>query len=179
MVVLAVSDKVSESLYSSPDPDGDRAFDAILSCGDLRPGYLDFLSSRFNAPLFYVRGNHANFVEADSGGKKITAINGQNLHLGSARFRGLTLAGIEGCVRYNPGTFQYSQRRMWLHAIRLVPALVANRLRYGRYLDTERFNLLKAFSFVRASMTSFYRVRRYRTSRACCTWWVSFPRNTS
>ena len=135
MVVLAVSDKVSESLYSDPNPDGDPTYDAILSCGDLRPGYLDFLASRFNAPLFYVRGNHANYVEADSDGTRVTVIHGKNLHRTSTRFGSLSVAGIEGSMRYNTGTYQYSQRQMWLHAFRLVPSLLANRLRFGRYLD--------------------------------------------
>jgi hypothetical protein len=44
-----------------PDFDSDGRFpgiNLILGCGNLPPEYLTFLVTRFNAPLFYVRGNH-------------------------------------------------------------------------------------------------------------------------
>ncbi len=45
------------------------------------------------------------------------------------------MAGIEGSIRYNNGPHQYSQGDMWSMALGLVPRLMINRLRYGRFLD--------------------------------------------
>jgi uncharacterized protein len=45
------------------------------------------------------------------------------------------MAGVEGSIRYKPGPFQYSQQEMWRNVFRLVPGLIRNRLRFGRYLD--------------------------------------------
>jgi len=44
-------------------------------------------------------------------------------------------AGVEGSLRYRPGPFQYTQREMWWHVFSLVPALLRNKLVYGRYID--------------------------------------------
>ncbi len=51
------------------------------------------------------------------------------------RFKEFTFAGVEGSIRYNEGIYQYSQFEMWLNMIKLVPALLSNRLKYGRYLN--------------------------------------------
>ncbi|HBN95584.1 MAG TPA: hypothetical protein DDZ66_04730, partial [Firmicutes bacterium] len=56
---LIVGDTVDPQLYDHfrrdrfPD-----SIDAILSAGDLPTWYLTYLTSVFNAPLYYVRGNH-------------------------------------------------------------------------------------------------------------------------
>jgi hypothetical protein len=47
----------------------------------------------------------------------------------------LILAGIEGSLRYNRGRYQYTQRQMWQMVFGLVPQLLFNKVRYGRYLD--------------------------------------------
>ena len=55
--ILIVGDTVDPQLYDHfrrdrfPD-----SIDAILSVGDLPPWYLSYLTSVFNAPLYYVRG---------------------------------------------------------------------------------------------------------------------------
>lgn len=36
---------------------------------------------------------------------------------------------------YNHGPYQYTQGEMWSNVFSLVPALLKNRVRYGRYLD--------------------------------------------
>jgi Icc-related predicted phosphoesterase len=48
---------------------------------------------------------------------------------------GLLLAGLEGCLHYNNGPYQYSQSEYWMKVFRLVPGLLINKLRTGRYLD--------------------------------------------
>ena len=43
--------------------------------------------------------------------------------------------GVEGSLKYSRGPFQYSQSDMWSHIFQLVPAMMINKARHGRYLD--------------------------------------------
>lgn len=45
------------------------------------------------------------------------------------------MAGVEGCLRYNKGPYQYTQREMWMNIFRLLPGLFWNKMKHGRYLD--------------------------------------------
>ena len=58
MKVLTVSDRVEPVLYDDFDAAFFTGVELILSCGDLPPEYLSFLTKTLNAPLYYVRGNH-------------------------------------------------------------------------------------------------------------------------
>jgi len=135
MKILAVSDVELGLLYSSSVKDRFRDVDLIISCGDLRYSYLEYLISMLNVPLYFVHGNHANQVEETVAGPKRSPDGGVNINLQSVRYNGLLMAGLEGSVQYNYGPFQYSQTEMWLRVISLVPAMFANRIRFGRYLD--------------------------------------------
>ena len=64
MKILSVSDRVVSTLYDNFDAERFPKVDLILSCGDLPPEYLSYLVSSFNAPLYYVRGNH--YIRHDS-----------------------------------------------------------------------------------------------------------------
>ncbi len=48
---------------------------------------------------------------------------------------GLLLAGFDGSLRYNKGAYQSSQAEMQAAVRTLVPWMMLNRLRYGRFLD--------------------------------------------
>ena len=135
MQILAVSDKIAETLYSTPANLQGVRLEAIISCGDLPPDYLDFLVSTANVPLYYVRGNHQNYVVSGNSELKKSVIHGINLHLTSIEFGRYLIAGVEGWLQYNSGSYQYTQFEMWLHVIRLLPSMVRNRLRRGRWLD--------------------------------------------
>ena len=45
------------------------------------------------------------------------------------------MAGIEGSLLYNYGPYQYTQAQMWMMVFELVPKLLLNYMRYGRFLD--------------------------------------------
>ena len=62
-------------------------------------------------------------------------MGGVNLDQRTASYRGLVMAGIEGCNRYNFGPVQYSQSEYWTMVLGMVPKLFRNRLKYGRFLD--------------------------------------------
>ena len=135
MQILVVSDVVLELLYNPLIRERFPGVDLVLGCGDLPYYYLEFILTALDVPLFYVRGNHANIVEYSSSGEKTHPYGAVDLHRQSVYHEGLLIAGIEGSLRYNQGPFQYSQGEMWGNVFGLVPQLMFNRLRHGRFLD--------------------------------------------
>ena len=104
--VLAVADEVSPLLYDHFDIERWRGIDCVVSCGDLPPEYLDFLGTKLGVAVFYVRGNH------DGAHPPSDYEVGENLHGRIIEFRGIRIAGFEGCRRYNHGSPQYTEREM-------------------------------------------------------------------
>ena len=107
MKILAVSDEENAALWSGRVRDIAGGVDLIISCGDLRPEYLEFLLTMINAPLLYVFGNHD---ECDVEGG--ICIDGRLYE-----FEGLRILGLGGSMRYRLGANMYSEsemRRRWL-----------------------------------------------------------------
>lgn len=89
----------------------------ILACGDLPPEYLTFLRNVFDAPLFYVAGNHdLRYLARPPAGCV-------DLHARFIRYKGLKLIGFEGSRWYNGGPFQYTETRMGKTILNLTPTL--------------------------------------------------------
>jgi uncharacterized protein len=88
--------------------------DAVLTLGDLDPGWIASLRS-LDIPRLGVHGNH-------DGDHALTAAGIQDLHLLIARVGGWSLTGFEGCVRYGDGPHQYTQEEAAGLARRLPPA---------------------------------------------------------
>ncbi len=129
MKILCVSDTEMPQLLSAVNLRRQYSnVDMIVSCGDMSSGYLDFISTIICAPLFYVRGNHDEMYDREPPG-------GIDLHRQIVRYRGLTLAGLEGSIRYNTGIIQYTQSQMHWMVARLAPKIAWNRLLRGRGID--------------------------------------------
>jgi Icc-related predicted phosphoesterase len=137
MRILAVSDQEIPILYSPHILERFREIDLVIGCGDLSYSYQEYIHSMLNCPLYYVRGNHAVAEEFGVDMALREPPGGVDLHGRVVRDRekGLLLAGIEGSLLYNYGRYQYSQADMWQMVWSLVPMLLWNKLRYGRYLD--------------------------------------------
>jgi Icc-related predicted phosphoesterase len=135
--ILAVSDKVMEVVYTPSISQNFGHVDMVIACGDLPPYYLDFIISSLNVPGYFVYGNHdIHFKQTLEGPVPIKPPGWVNLDERGVYAQGLWLAGLEGCLRYRPdGVHQYTQTEMYSKALKLVPRLIANRLKYGRYLD--------------------------------------------
>ena len=132
--ILAVSDQVVERIYSLISSGHFRDVDLLLGCGDLPYSYLENMISLLNIPLYYVPGNHD--PKYDERWVLSRAEGGSNLDLRLARVKGLLIGGFGGSVRYRPDSVnQYTQAEAHWRALRLVPGLLWNRLRYGRALD--------------------------------------------
>jgi len=132
--ILAVCDEVDSRLYRTGALQQRAVPDLILGCGDLPPYYLDYLVSKLDVPLYAIHGNHdvAPPLEGSGGFAACGAhwIGGRGVRIGD-----LLLAGFDGSLRYNDGPYQSSQTEMHATVRSLVPWLLMNRVRYGRYLD--------------------------------------------
>ena len=130
--ILAVSDIELPYIYQAIPGDRFQDVDLVISCGDLPFSYLEYILSLLNKDLYFVRGNHA----PEGKDLKLEPEGALNLHLTTAASKnGLLLAGIEGSLLYNYGPYQYTQSQMWLMVYQLVPKLMLNYIKHGRFLD--------------------------------------------
>lgn len=133
--LLSVSDIQVPIIYSPGVKQKFEDIDFIIDCGDLPYYYSEYVLTALNVNLYFVRGNHSKIIENATGGTRSAPRGGFDLHRRVLRHEGLILAGVEGSLRYRDGPFQYDQGDMWLHVFRLIPALLFNKIKYGRYLD--------------------------------------------
>jgi len=136
--ILAVSDIVEPQLYSHRAHEWLGEIDMIISCGDLPASYLDFLITELTAPCYHVIGNHCFAPHGSTGTEHckpeaypgVVDLNGKTVEA-----KGLLLAGIEGSPWYNGGPHQYTERQIEWQLRLLIPQLLLNYMRTGRYLD--------------------------------------------
>jgi uncharacterized protein len=134
--ILSVSDKKYHLIHSPEVKNRFPDVDLVIGCGDLPYYYLEYVSETLRKPLFFVRGNHDQLEEFHRGGVRRLPRGGIDLHRRSINWNGVLLAGIEGSLQYSQwAEFQYTQIEMWLNVFSLVPDLLINKLRFGRYLD--------------------------------------------
>jgi Icc-related predicted phosphoesterase len=91
--------------------------DMIISCGDLPPEYPSLLAHAFDAPLYFVGGNH------DIRYQDNLPRGGIDLHGRMVRIEGLNILGLEGSRWYNGGPYQYTEGQMRAVIRRLRPTL--------------------------------------------------------
>jgi Icc-related predicted phosphoesterase len=134
--ILAVSDQVVDAIYSAHIVERFGNVEMVVSCGDLPYSYLEYIVSMLNVPCFYVHGNHDR-PEYRASGDTLTEPGGWvDLDGKTVEAKGVLLAGLEGSIRYKPNApFQYAERTMAWRVWQLAPALLMNRMQYGRFLD--------------------------------------------
>jgi len=106
MRVLAVGDVPSPYYYEHYAPGRLNEFDLILSCGDLKQSYLEFLATLAPCPVVYVRGNHDDSYAAAPPGGCICAEDRIVV------YRGLRILGLGGSYRYRDGRNMYTEQQM-------------------------------------------------------------------
>ena len=116
MNILAVSDEESSVLWSERIRDAVHDIDLIISCGDLKKEYLEFLVTMINAPLLYVFGNHDD--EGPEGG---ICIDGRLYE-----FNGIKFLGLGGSMRYRYGKNMYTEHEMTLRFWKVLPKIWLN-----------------------------------------------------
>lgn len=157
MKILAISDEVVDFIYSPQIKEKYADVDLVLGCGDLPFYYLEFIVTMLDVPLYYVPGNHDRREQYLSDGRVVHRAEGAErldqravrlpaVNLSSQRRAEtavanasatmLLLAGLGGSLRYNRDIgHQHTEAEMFSRALGLAPRLLANRLRFGRYLD--------------------------------------------
>jgi Icc-related predicted phosphoesterase len=134
--ILCISDQVVPIIYSGRARERFADVDMVLSCGDLPYYYMEFVVSMLNVPCYYVHGNHDQ-PEHTRNGSVLNEPGGWiNLDRRAVAARGVLVGGLEGCLRYKPrARYHYTETQMTLRAWQMIPFLLYNRARYGRYLD--------------------------------------------
>lgn len=162
MKILCVSDYVDPLIYNQNVKESFSDIDLILCAGDLPMDYVDFIVTVFNKPTYFVFGNHDlkefhyYHREAPQPPEKFTQAYNDTSHGHGATYLGfksfiderfmfddpvtgkktpLLIAGVSGTRRYNKGLCQYTDFQMKLKLLKLIPSLIKNKLKYGRYLD--------------------------------------------
>lgn len=136
MKILALSDKVVPLVYSAQIRDRYGDVDLVIGCGDLPYYYLEYVVTMLTVPLIYIYGNHDK-IQYTATGRILGAPEGCISVDGQVRkVGGLLVAGLGGSIRYRPNaSHQYTEGEMRARILRLVPKLLWNRVRYGRFLD--------------------------------------------
>lgn len=106
MRILLIADEEAPYLWDYYQPGRLKDIDLILSCGDLKQEYLEFLVTMAGKPLYYVHGNHDKGYD-NFPPEGCECLDDQVINVGGVR-----IAGLGGCVRYNPGPYQYTQAEM-------------------------------------------------------------------
>jgi len=148
MKILCVSDYIDQLVYSANIKTRFKDVSLVISCGDLPLDYYDFIISSLNKPLLFVFGNHnlkriafydhryrmplsSSAVAYD----RYRPCGGQYISGKVVTEKGLLIAGLGGSMRYNNGMNQLSDRGMYFYLLKLIPALLWNKIMYGRFLD--------------------------------------------
>lgn len=135
--ILSLSDVELPAVYNTRIKERFGNIDLVIGCGDLPYYYLEYILTMLDVPLYYVHGNHVQEIQNGSGEVRQNPWGAINLHrkvIYNQQFD-LILAGIEGTLRYNNGTHQYSSATMWQMVLGMVPQLLFNKIHYGRYID--------------------------------------------
>jgi Icc-related predicted phosphoesterase len=147
MKILCISDQIDPLVYTNSIKERFRDVDVVLSAGDLPMDYLEFIVSSLNVPLLFVFGNHhvneyryyrpEGEMPFFNSLEKAAIFTSGAVHIGSKvrREEGLIFAGLGGSMMYNHGENQFTDFQMYMEILKLIPALVFNRIFRGRFLD--------------------------------------------
>lgn len=107
MKILAIADKESRYYWDFYEQGKLDGIDLIISCGDLDPNYLSFLTTFTPAPVLYVYGNHDKHYDKTPPDGCICIEDDIYVH------EGVRILGLGGSVRYNMGPHQFTQKEMF------------------------------------------------------------------
>lgn len=121
MRILAVSDVEEKVLWDRFDADKWKGIDLVLSCGDLKSEYLQFLVTMLRVPVFYVRGNHdVDYATEPPDGC-------DDIDRRVVKYKGVTFLGLEGSMWYNGQPHQYTEVQQASRVVKLWPRILLSR----------------------------------------------------
>ena len=106
MRILLLADEESKYYWDFFEKEKLEGIDLIISCGDLAPQYLSFLATFAKVPVLYIRGNH-DYCYDDTPPDGCICIDDDIFN-----YNGLRIMGLGGCMSYNYGPLQYTERAM-------------------------------------------------------------------
>lgn len=113
MKILVLSDVESKYLWDYFEKNKLDNIDLIISCGDLKSEYLDFLATFAKVPILYVHGNHDGAYD-EKPPEGCVCID-DDVYV----YKGIRIAGLGGSIRYNNSKYQYTQFEMKKRASKL------------------------------------------------------------
>lgn len=106
MKILLLADEESKYYWDFFDKSKLEGIDLIISCGDLAPQYLSFLATFAKVPILYVHGNHDHCYDETPPSGCICIDDKVYVH------EGIRIVGLGGCMNYNNGQYQYTEKDM-------------------------------------------------------------------
>ena len=106
MRILLIADEESKYYWDYFEKSKLEGIDLIISCGDLAPQYLSFLATFARVPVLYVQGNH-DYCYLDTPPDGCICIDDKVYE-----YQGYRIMGLGGCMSYNGGPNQYTEKQM-------------------------------------------------------------------
>ena len=117
MKILVVADVESAALWDFYAQNKRKDIDLIISCGDLKPEYLSFLTTMYYCDVLYVHDNHdGRYAKTPPEG--CICIEDRIIN-----YNGLRILGLGGSMQYSNGSHQYTEKQMRRRIRRLWPQL--------------------------------------------------------
>ena len=162
MKILCLSDYVDPLIYNQNVRETFGDVDLVLCAGDLPLDYVDFVVTMLNKPTYFIFGNHnlKDFAQYHkqvhlvpetipqddkhvpfghggtyAGFKTFTDHSLKFKDPATGKMTPLLIAGVSGSLEYNRGLNQYTEHQMKRKLNRMIPSLIKNKIKYGRYLD--------------------------------------------
>ncbi len=106
MKILILADEECKALWDYFTPDKLEGIDLIVSCGDLKAEYLEFLVTMGKVPVLYVPGNH-DTKYTDHPPEGCESIDGKIVTACGLRF-----LGLGGSMKYGDKPYMYTEKEM-------------------------------------------------------------------
>jgi len=106
MKILLVSDTESRYIWDHFNKEKFKDIELVISCGDLKASYLQFLVTMLAVPVYYVHGNHDERYE------KSPPLGCDSIDDTLLEHKGVRILGLGGSPEYRGGVFQYSEKEM-------------------------------------------------------------------
>lgn len=106
-------DEECKALWDYYTPGRLDGYDLIISCGDLKSSYLQFLVTMAHCPVLYVAGNHDEHYVTQP------PLGCDCIDDAIVEYNGVRIMGLGGCRRYHPGRYQFTEKQMRSRIARL------------------------------------------------------------
>lgn len=120
MKILIIADEESRSLWDHYSPEKLEGIELMISCGDLKAEYLEFLVTMCPVPLLYVPGNH------DSRYIRHMPEGCENIDGKIFTYKGVRVLGMGGSMKYGNKSFMYTEKEMRRNIRRAKHSIVKN-----------------------------------------------------